>query len=163
MAVNKYQPHVLVIPEDEADRQIANGFLLDQSLFTRRIQILEEAGGWVRVLDQFESDHIAGMESWPGRFMVLIIDFDGNTGRLAQAMARIPTNLADRVFVLGSLTDPEDLRRSFGKTFEEIGTALAEDCREDTNLSWGHNLLQHNSMELNRLRTSVRPFLFATG
>lgn len=161
MAVNKYQPHVLVIPEDDADRQIANGFLMDQSLFTRRIQILEEAGDWVRVLDQFESDHIAGMESWPGRFMVLIIDFDGNTGRLAQAMARIPANLADRVFVLGSLTDPEDLRRSFGKTFEEIGTALAEDCREDTNLSWEHNLLQHNSKELNRLRTSVRTFLFA--
>jgi len=163
MAVNKYQPHVLVIPEDEHDRQIANGFLLDQSLFTRRIQILEEAGGWVRVLDQFESDHIEGMESWPGRFMVLIIDFDGNTGRLAQAMARIPANLADRVFVLGSLTDPEDLRRSFRKTFEEIGTALADDCREDTNLSWGHNLLQHNLTELSRLRASVRPFLFAAG
>jgi|SRR5271166_3744757 len=162
MAVNKYQPHVLVIPEDEADRQLANGFLLDRSLFTRRIQILEEAGGWARVLDQFESDHIAGMEKWPRRFMVLLIDFDGNVGRLAQAKARIPANLADRVFVLGSLTNPEDLKHSFGRTFEEIGTALAEDCREDTNQIWGHNLLSHNATELDRLRRSVRPFLFST-
>jgi len=32
MAVNKYLQHILVIPEDEADRQLANGFLMDQSL-----------------------------------------------------------------------------------------------------------------------------------
>jgi len=133
-----------------------------QSLFTRRIQILEEAGGWARVLDQFESDHIAGMEKWPSRFMVLLIDFDGNAGRLAQAKARFPANLADRVFILGSLTDPEDLRRSFGRTFEEIGTALAQDCREETNQIWGHDLLSHNATELGRLRESVRPFLFST-
>ena len=32
MSVNVYKPHVLVLPEDDADRQIANGFLLDPSL-----------------------------------------------------------------------------------------------------------------------------------
>ncbi len=26
MSVNKYKPHVLILPEDDADRQIANGF-----------------------------------------------------------------------------------------------------------------------------------------
>ena len=31
MSVNKYQPHVLVLPEDDANRQLANGFLLDQT------------------------------------------------------------------------------------------------------------------------------------
>jgi hypothetical protein len=30
MSVNKYHPHVLVLPEDDANRQLANGFLLDQ-------------------------------------------------------------------------------------------------------------------------------------
>jgi hypothetical protein len=160
MAVNKYLPHVLVIPEDEADRQLANGFLLDQSLSTRRIQVLEEAGGWTRVLDQFESDHVAGMESWPARFIVLLIDFDGHVDRLGQAKSRIPASLADRVFILGSLTDPEDLKRTLGNTLEEIGKTLANDCREDTEHIWGHDLLQHNASELDRLRRSVRPFLF---
>ena len=27
MSVNKYKPHVLLIPEDDANRQLANGFL----------------------------------------------------------------------------------------------------------------------------------------
>ena len=163
MASDKYHPHVLVLPEDEADRQLANGFVLDQSLSTRRIQILQEAGGWTRVLDQFESDHVVGMERWPLRFMVLLIDFDGHVDRLAQAKSRIPANLVDRVFILGSLTNPEDLKRRLGNTFEEIGKALANDCREDTEHLWGHDLLRHNAEELNRLRQSVRPFLFPTG
>jgi len=39
MSVNVYKPHVLVLPEDDADRQIATGFLLDPSLKPRNIQI----------------------------------------------------------------------------------------------------------------------------
>jgi hypothetical protein len=45
MSVNRYQPHVLVLPEDDANRQMANGFLLDQYLSTRKIQVLEEVDG----------------------------------------------------------------------------------------------------------------------
>jgi hypothetical protein len=44
MSVNKYQPHILVLPEDDANRQLANGFVLDQSVATRNIQVLEEVG-----------------------------------------------------------------------------------------------------------------------
>lgn len=29
---NKHKPHVIVLPEDDANRQIANGFLLDPSI-----------------------------------------------------------------------------------------------------------------------------------
>jgi hypothetical protein len=43
--INKYQPHVIVLPEDDANRQIGNGFLQVPSLQARRIQILPEAGG----------------------------------------------------------------------------------------------------------------------
>jgi hypothetical protein len=35
--MNRYQPHVFVLPEDDANRQLANGFLLDESLIVRRI------------------------------------------------------------------------------------------------------------------------------
>jgi hypothetical protein len=38
MAVNRYKPHIYVVPEDDANRQIANGFLLHPS----------EALHWVR-------------------------------------------------------------------------------------------------------------------
>jgi len=61
---NRHQPHILVLPEDDANRQLANGFVLDLDQSTlRRIQVLPEVGGWRVVLDTFESDHIADDES----------------------------------------------------------------------------------------------------
>jgi hypothetical protein len=91
MSVNKYQPHILVLPEDDANRQLANGFVLDlDQALLNRIRVLEEAGGWTGVLERFISDHVADMERFTERFMVLLIDFDGSEGRLQDAKARIP-------------------------------------------------------------------------
>ena len=161
MSVNRYQPHVLVLPEDDANRQLANGFILDQFLSTRKIQVLEEAGGWIEVLDRFESGHVDDMDRYDKRFMVLLIDFDGQEGRLDNAKAIIPHRLKDRVFILGTWSEPEALRQDLG-SYETIGLAMAKDCREETDTIWGHNLLVHNTSELNRLRACVRPILFQT-
>jgi hypothetical protein len=159
MSVNKRQPHVLVLPEDDADRQLAKGFHLDLHLSTRKFQVLPEVGGWSRVLECFLSDHVPDVDRYPGRFMVLLIDFDRKKERLQKAKARIPQHLTDRVFILGSWSNPEALRPDLG-SYETIGLALAQDCREETNSTWGHDLLRHNSSELDRLREQVRPLLF---
>jgi hypothetical protein len=159
MNVNRQKPHVLVLPEDDANRQLATGFLLDRSVASRSIQVLRAAGGWVKVLDRFKSDHVRGMDEYPGRFVVLLIDFDGKQNRLGRAKAEIPARLNDRVFVLGILTEPEKLRASLG-SYETIGMAMAKDCREGTDAIWGHDLLRHNASELDRLRERVRPILF---
>ena len=53
MSVNRYLPHVLALPEDDANRQLANGFLLDQYVSTHKIQVLPEVGGWTQVLELF--------------------------------------------------------------------------------------------------------------
>lgn len=45
MSVNNFKPHLLVIPEDAANREIANGFVLDTRVQTTRIQIMSESGG----------------------------------------------------------------------------------------------------------------------
>ena len=158
MSVNNYTPHILVLPEDDANRQLANGFLLHPSLSTQ-IQVLEEVGGWSKVLDCFEKDHVKKMDALPDRFMVLLIDFDGQQDRLHRANAVIPDNLKDRVFVLGVWTEPEALRAILG-SYEKIGRAIAEDCREDTSPTWGHELLKHNTSEIERMRQQVRPILF---
>jgi hypothetical protein len=158
MSVNRYQPHVLVLPEDDANRQLANGFLLDQALSTRRIQVLVEVGGW-NVLEHFLSDHVVEMDRYPGRLMILLIDFDGREERLQHAKARIPGRLTDRVFILGALTEPEALKADLGD-YETIGLKMARDCREETDKTWGHPLLRHNTSELDRLRANVRPILF---
>lgn len=37
MSINKFRPHIHVLPEDEANRQIATGFLLGSHLNERVI------------------------------------------------------------------------------------------------------------------------------
>jgi len=158
---NRFQPHVLVLPEDDANSQLANGFLLDldQSALSR-IQVLPEAGGWGAVLDTFESDHIAGMDRFSERYLILLIDFDGKEGRMSDAKQRIPERLSHRVFILGAWTEPEALKRAGLGSYETIGKATAKDCREETDTTWGHDLLRHNASEINRMRQHVRPILF---
>jgi len=72
----------------------------------------------------------------------------------------IPEELKARVFVLGVLSEPENLRRDIKKSYEEIGEALAKDCSDNTNELWEHNLLKHNKAKLDRMASSVKPFLF---
>jgi hypothetical protein len=160
VSVNRYQPHVLVLPEDDANRQLANGFQLHvDPVRLRRMQVLPVAGGWNEVLELFLADHVREMVLNTARFMVLLIDFDGNDDRLDDARNRIPEHLRGRVFILGAWSEPEDLKKALG-AYETIGAAMAQDCREDTDTIWGHDLLRHNAGELARLRDQVRPILF---
>jgi len=161
MAVNWYRPHVLLLPEDDANRQVANGFHLQVSPANQRqMQVLQVAGGWNEVLTLFETDHATEMDRCPSRYMVLLIDFDGVQDRLQTARARIPAQLTDRVFILGAWSEPEELKKAGLGTYETIGKAMAEDCRSGTNTTWGHNLLQHNASEIGRLRQHILPILF---
>ena len=160
MSSNKYQPHVLILPEDDANRKIATGFRLDPALLARNFQVLPVAGGWINVLDIFLSDHIAGMYQRRDRHMVLLIDFDGQEDRLSLGKARIPADLSERVFILGARTTPEGLKKELG-SYETIGSLMAKDCREGSDTVWRHHQLQHNAGEVERLRRNVRPILFA--
>ena len=159
MKVNKYQPHVLVLPEDDANRQIANGFLLDPAVLAHRIDVREVAGGSFQVLERFKSDHIRSMGKYANRLMVLLIDCDGNADRLDKAKGQVPNDLKERVFVIGARTKPEHLKAALG-SYETIGKALAQDCRDGTDTTWSHALLRHNAEEVARLRDRVRPILF---
>jgi hypothetical protein len=158
MSVNQYLPHIFVLPEDDANRQIANGFH-QKVTRERQMQVLRPAGGWARVLSLFESEHVAAMDRCPNRFMVLLIDSDNDETRLAKAKATIPAHLAERVFILGAWSEPERLKTNLGN-FEIIGSKVAEDCRSDTDLTLRHELLRHNAPELARLRQHVLPILF---
>ena len=159
MSVNKYHSHIFVLPEDDANRQLAVGFVLECSTNTRQVYVLPVADGWTDVLRRFNSDHIHQMRNVAQRFMILLIDFDREPDRLNRARAEIPEDLIARVFILGAWTEPEDLRTDLGFP-EEIGRALARDCRDGTDLAWGHRLLQHNTGEIERLRSQLRPILF---
>lgn len=160
MSTNKYQPHLLVIPEDDANRQIMTGFRNHPGVDSRRIHIEPVAGGWREALDVFSSEHTAAMKNLPRRHVLLLIDFDGQTeSRRTYAEDNIPHDLRGKVFVIGSATEPERLRSTTGKSYETIGRELADACLSDSETLWDSALLRHNINELTRMKSTICPHL----
>ena len=159
--MNREKEHILVLPEDRANEEIANGFIQIPNVNSRTIKIERPAGGWKKVLKKFEEEHIAVMRQYTKSRVVLLIDFDQCKDRLEYVNSQIPDDLKERVFVLGVFSNPEILRNDVGKNFEGIGEALANNCSDNTNDLWEHELLKHNKIELERLIYSVKPFLFS--
>lgn len=156
MSVNKERPHLVVIPEDEANRQIMTGFLGHLDVNSRQVQVESVARGWANVLDQFEADHIGPARRYQERHILLMIDFDGQGERRhRRAKEKIPDDLDRRVFVLGVSSEPENLRATTSKSLGAIGEALAAGCvgqfEEDL---WSNELLRHNEAELARMKNS---------
>jgi hypothetical protein len=160
MSPNSYKPHILILPEDRANAEIANGFLLNSNLNERSIQVLPFEHGWTTVVNKFIDSHVSKMRLYPERMIVLLIDFDEKADRLNDVNAKIPSDLKDRVFVLGVLSEPEKLKCDVKQGLEEIGEALATDCSDNTDKLWSHDLLKHNKIELQRMIVTVKPFLF---
>jgi len=161
MIINKYQAHLLVLPEGDRNRQIVNGFLMDPALQQRRVQVLPLAHGWSKVLKSFQSQHVEELRRYPLRHLVLLIDFDNSVeDRLAHFRDAFPEDVAGRVYLLGSVDEPEGLKTAVGYSFERIGEELARACVRGEAGLWEHRMLRHNRPELDRLIAQVKPFLF---
>lgn len=138
---------------------MANGFV--QAAVSGQARVMPPVGGWRRVVEAFHQEYETALRGLPERFLVLLIDLDGQGGRIAEVLSEVPQELRDRVFVIGPLREPEDLRRSMGQTLEKIGSLLAEDCRVGARTHWSHEHLLHNAQELERLCPRLE-FLFAS-
>lgn len=166
MSPNRYQDHIIILPEDEADRQIANGFCSSYHLgnANRHVKVVNEAGGWFKAQALLEQTYVPYLKNHEKSRVVLVIDFDSNPDRRTDVLRNVPEELQARVFVIGSLTDPEQLKSSLNKTLEEIGIAIADQCaRETTDSLWNTDLLSHNLEEINRLSNEIRGLLFPVG
>ena len=159
--MNKYMDHVYVIPEDDANRQIANGFVDHHGVRDRRIQVMPVAGGWRNVLKTFKDEYVQQLKGNPKVHVVMLVDFDGHFDeRRAEFEGEIPGEIKPRVFVVGSRTTPETLKNALNKGFDVIGECLASDCDAGTTAHWGHGELAHNQPDRQRLEQAVKPFLF---
>ncbi len=155
--MNKYKPHVVILPEDDANKDIANGFFLEAP-YNHNCQILPSCGGWHKVLEKFINGIIPQMNQYPLKVVILLIDFDQKEDRGAYVKNNIPNDLQERVFILGALSEPEQLKKEFGLSgFEAIGEKLAKSCNNDSNEAWLNPLLCHNQCELDRI-TSTKIF-----
>jgi len=159
MSVNKFKPHVLIIPEDRRDEQIANGFLLHDQV--KNLDVERPAAGWSGVLEKFQIELVPYLNKYQEGRAILLIDFDDHyKDRRDRFDKAIPDDLKNRVFVLGVKETPEALKRSLGKDFETIGKELAESCYKDVDGLWTHDHLAHNNPDRVKLIQSVQRILF---
>ncbi|MFN3561114.1 MAG: hypothetical protein ACK4XY_04750 [Chloroherpetonaceae bacterium] len=160
MSANKYEPHLVVLPEDDANAALINGFLLFEGLNSRQVQVLPVAGGWQNALQLFLDEHIPKLRQYNHRRFLLVIDFDSDLSRRDLVLQQIPNEVRDRAFVLGVFSEPEQLKSALNRRFEDIGRTLSQECFENRHELWAHQLLVHNQTELTRLNQSVKDFLF---
>lgn len=159
MSCNRELAHILVIPEDDANRQLANGLhMMIEPGRQRQLQVLREVGGWRRVLKTFEEEYIVYLTAYPAGHVVLLVDFDLQEDRFLEVKKCIPQDFADRVFILGAWDEPESMREL--GTPEMVGRLLASDCRDQTTQTWGHPMLKHNVDELARIRKTICDVIF---
>ncbi|QEH35674.1 hypothetical protein OJF2_42290 [Aquisphaera giovannonii] len=165
MSVNRYKDHVYVIPEDDADRQIVNGFRNHDAIDPRAIDVRGPAGGWSKVRNAFLEEYVPLLGRSSHAHVVMVIDFDEkDDARRRLFDEAIPPGLRSRAFLIGSASNPERLRSDLGMTFETIGRRVADDCsRDEPRPLWLHDLLIHIRAEFERLKQAVRPFLFRGG
>ena len=157
MSVNRNKPHVVIIPEDDENRQIVNGFVNHAGISLNQIRVKQPAGGWIKAVEQ------AGQELKEANARaVAVIDFDDNDRRYEDAIERIPEGLRDRVAIVGCRKEPVDLRRAKLGSLEEIGGQLAEGRYSGSPTIWEHELLSHNAGEIGRVRQTLCPLLFAS-
>jgi hypothetical protein len=66
MSPNAYQDHVIILPEDDADRQIANGFRSSYHLgnANRKVWVVNEAGGWLKAKDLLEQTYVPHLQNY---------------------------------------------------------------------------------------------------
>jgi hypothetical protein len=159
MSVKKYSSHLLVIPEDDANHDIVTGFRNHLSVKAGKIQVENVAGGWLKAIDKFADDHVMLMRKYAQRYVLILIDFDGNEDRIGYASGKIPEDLRERVFVMGSKVTPEKLSANLGMSKEKIGEALAEECLMGGTKVWLSEMLAHNQSELQRMQKSICPDL----
>ncbi len=157
MSANNYRPHLLVLPEDDANRQMLVGFRNYRAVNSRQMPIQNVAKGWRKALTAVLEDHVRMMRTYPNRHVLLVIDFDNQVARREDILSQMPADLRDR---FGCSDEPERLFAALGTRPESIGEMLATDCNQDTSFTWGHEMLTHNASELERLRVNVKPFLF---
>lgn len=156
--MNKYKEHLIIIPEDRANEEIANGFVTRPNIAGECVKILNVANGWAKAVGNINKK-LKYLKKYPDAIMVLLIDFDNHKSRGKEIKNNIPSEFENRIFVLGVLSEPEKLCAATGYHEEKIGGLIAEDCPGGQGELWDHDLLRHNQPKLTRLTARVKNFL----
>jgi hypothetical protein len=159
MSPNLYQKHLLVIPEDKANQDIVNGFLLRVESNARQLQVLGLANGWIKGKDKLLDLCRDRLKENRNAHALLLVDYDKVPARGSNIRSLISDDIKDRVFVIGVWTEPEELK-SANQNYEQIGGRIADGCKDNNSDFWQHELLLHNLDEVKRLSEAFHDLFF---
>jgi len=78
VSCNNFADHLHVLPEDDANRQLANGFSQHVSVRLRSMQVLPVTRGCFKAWDRLIDDHVKHLRTYPHRRLLVLVDFDGD-------------------------------------------------------------------------------------
>jgi hypothetical protein len=140
---------------------MVNGFSTLLEINERQFYVYDLARGWERGKETLLKLSKGYMREYPSSYALLIVDFDGNAHRGSEIKNQIPEEVRDRVFVVGVLNEPENLKNSTGMKFEQLGLQIAEGCKDSNIDFWERQEpLAHNVDEIRRLSKAVRNLFF---
>jgi hypothetical protein len=124
------------------------------------MQIVAPAGGWLKALEKLRTEYFAVLERNLNCRVLVLIDCDQDPNRIVEAIGTMPEHLRERIFVLGTLRDPESLQSAMKMTLETIGEQIANECFEEEANVWKHPDLIHNQPEVASLKQSLFSAVF---
>jgi hypothetical protein len=140
---------------------MVNGFSTLLEINERQFYVYDLARGWERGKETLLKLSKGYMREYPSSYALLIVDFDRNAHRGSEIKNQIPEEVRDRVFVVGVLNEPVNLKNSTGMKFEQLGLQIAEGCKDSNIDFWERQeLLAHNVDEIRRLSKAVRNLFF---
>jgi len=102
---NRHKWHIVVVPEDDATRQLGNGLSNAFPAIATRIKFLREAGGWTDAVATIKD---LELDKYPNRRVLLIIDLDQDDTRLKFIRSQPEiSKFNNRIFILGSFIAAE--------------------------------------------------------
>lgn len=170
MSINRQRKHVIFFGEDEATRNLAQGFCESEKINDLKCEVWSTYGtGWQSTIDAIET---VRMSRYPQTHLVLVIDLDRRGEDRIAALKREIANCPckDRVYIIGCTKDVQALQRSFtpvnsiGKlSAQETGRTIADRSSKDVSCMegvWGDSSLVHNKDELERLCRNLKDVIF---
>lgn len=157
--MNKFKPHLFIVPEDDADRQIAVGFQMHLEA-KGEMQIVDVARGWLKVVGVIKDEYVPLLKNNLNSHVLGIIDCDKDADRIAGQLENFPEDIRNRIFLLGVNENPQEFKRSAKMHFAEIGEKLADECYKDELDLWNHEMLSYSSSEALRAKDVLRELVF---
>ncbi len=151
MSVNLFKPHLVILPEDEKNRDIA--LAVQRHLpraFANQIKIENPLRGWLKTLDAIDLVYQPNKDE---QYIVAVIDFDDNLEERHQMIAkRFEENGYNKghVFVIGAKSEAENVWQM--PILQDKTLRLEnEDYLKFTDRFWTSDQLVHNRATLEAL------------